>query len=88
MEKIELILHNIEVNPITVESDIGKKIHKGNTFKYKASRQLYEGNIEIKLDLTIEDPDKKIRDPLAFIKFIIFNIKESKTASKFIGPKP
>ena len=88
MEKIELILHKIEVNPITVESDMGKIFHKGNTFKYEAGRQLSEGNIEIKLNLIIEDPDKNIRDPLAFIKFIIFNIKESKTASKFIGQRP
>lgn len=88
MEKIELILHRIDVNPVTIESDISKIFHKGNDFVYKASRKIKEGNIEINMELKVADPDKKIRDPLAFIKYLTLSFKESKTASKFIGPKP
>ena len=88
MEKLDLLLYKIEVNPVLTEADIGKKFHTGNDFKFKATRKIRDGNLKISIDLMVEDPDKSIRDPLAFIEHLTFGFKESKTASKFIGRKP
>ena len=76
MQPVKLLLSEITINPVTVESHIGKKIHTGNIFEYKALRILKPSNLEIKVTVTIEDPDRRITNPLQFIESTKLIFKE------------